>query len=273
MKSEKRQILLTNDDGIRSPGLWAAAEALSELGYVTVVAPRDQFSGAGRSLPLGSDGIIQVEPIPVKRDTWTAYAVGGTPAQAVLHAVLEIMPRLPDLAVSGINYGENVGSGVTISGTVGAALEAACFEVPALAISLETPQEYHLSYSDKVDFSVAAYFTTHFGRLLLGSHLPLDVDILKVDVPSEATVQTPWELTRLSRKRYYRPQRPLRDTWEQPGSLGYAQEDDPQNYPPDSDVYVLRIKRHISVTPLSIDMTSRVDLKAWEARIKRGEVG
>ena len=125
MKTNKPQILLTNDDGIQSPGLWAAAEALSELGYVNVIAPREQQSGAGRSLPVSTDGIIDIQKMQVKDQPWTVYAVGGTPAQAVQHGVLEILPRRPDLAVSGINYGQNVGSGVTISGTVGAALEAA----------------------------------------------------------------------------------------------------------------------------------------------------
>jgi len=79
----KKQILLTNDDGIRSPGLWAAAEALSELGYVTVAAPREQSSGMGRSLPSTSDGIINMEKVQVNGQEWTVYAVGGSPAQAV----------------------------------------------------------------------------------------------------------------------------------------------------------------------------------------------
>ncbi len=81
------QILLTNDDGIRSPGLWAAAQALSELGFVHVVAPRDQFSGAGRSMPSTSDGIIRPQEMSINGKLWTVYSVGGTPAQAVQHAV------------------------------------------------------------------------------------------------------------------------------------------------------------------------------------------
>ena len=114
-------------------------EALSELGYVTVVAPREQSSGMGRSLPITSDGIIQEERVQVNGQEWTVYAVGGTPAQAVLHGVLEVMPQKPDLVVSGINYGANLGTGITISGTVGAAMEAAALGFRALAVSLETP--------------------------------------------------------------------------------------------------------------------------------------
>ncbi|MCK6583517.1 MAG: 5'/3'-nucleotidase SurE, partial [Anaerolineales bacterium] len=162
----KPQILLTNDDGIRSPGLWAAAASLSDLGFVTVTAPRDQSSGMGRSLPNTSDGIIQLERVQVNGQEWSVYAVGGSPAQSVLHGVLEVLKRKPDLVVSGINYGENVASGVTISGTVGAAMEAASLGIPALAISLETDSKYHLSYSNDVNFSVAAEFARRFARLL-----------------------------------------------------------------------------------------------------------
>ncbi len=261
------QILLTNDDGIQSPGLWAAAAALSELGYVNVAAPRDQFSGAGRSLPITSDGIIQSQVMQVNQREWTVFAVGGTPAQAVLHAVLEIMPRVPDLVVSGINYGENVGTGITVSGTVGAALEAAAMGIPALAISLETEQSQHLSYSREVNFSAAAFFAAYFGRILLNNRMPPDVHVLKVDVPSDATPDTPWEVTRLSRVRYYEPVPPKRESWEQPGRVGYRMGGDTSQEPVDSDVYALRVKRIISVTPLSLDMTSRVDLKEFEQEL------
>ncbi len=148
------QILLTNDDGILSPGLWAAAGALSELGFVHVAAPRDQYSAAGRSMPITSDGIIEIREVTVNDKCWKVHAVGGTPAQAVQHGILEIVPARPDLVVAGINFGENPGSGVTISGTIGAAMEGASFGIPALAISLETEQKHHYSHSKEVDFSV-----------------------------------------------------------------------------------------------------------------------
>lgn len=255
----KRQILLTNDDGIQSPGLWAAAEALSSLGFVTVAAPRDQSSGTGRSLPLTSDGIIRPETVSVDGKDWTVYAVGGTPAQAVQHGVLEIMPRRPDLVVSGINYGENVGTGVTISGTVGAAIEAAAMGIPALAISLETEQHHHLSYSTEVDFSATAYFSVYFARLLLERRFPKDVALLKVDVPSDATPQTPWQVTRVAPQRYYEPLRPKRKAWDVPEKVGYHRVEILDQEQEGSDVYVLRARRLVSVTPISLDLTSRVD--------------
>lgn len=269
---KQHQILLTNDDGIKSPGLWAAASSLSELGYVHVTAPRDQFSGAGRSLPRTSDGLIHSQKMHVNGNDWTVYAVGGTPAQAVLHAVLEILPQRPDLVVSGINYGENLGTGITVSGTIGAALEAASLGIPALAVSLETEVQYHLSYSPEVDFSAASYFASYFSRLLLERRMPPDVHVLKVDVPSEATPETPWEITHLSQKKYFQPIPPKRESWDKPGIVGYHLAGDPTQDTVGSDVYALRGKKVVSVTPLSLDLTSRVDLGELEELLRKEDI-
>jgi len=264
----KPQILLTNDDGIRSPGLWAAAASLASLGYVTVAAPEEQSSGMGRSLPSTSSGIIRKQLLTVNGQEWTVHAVGGSPAQAVLHGALEIMPQKPSLVVSGINYGENVGLGVTISGTVGAAMEAASLGVPAVAVSLEAGRQYHFSYSQDIDFSAAAYFAAYFGRILLEKRMPEDVRVLKVDVPSDATTNTSWQVTRISRQPYYRPQLVERESWDVAGPVSYAEavvwEGEDQN----SDVYTLRKKRLVSVTPLSLDLTSRVELGDLERELR-----
>jgi 5'-nucleotidase len=262
------QILLTNDDGIQSPGLWAAAGALSELGYVHVVAPRDQFSGAGRSLPSTSDGIITPRQMQVAGKQWTVYSVGGTPAQAVLHAICEILPERPHLVVSGINYGENLGVGITVSGTVGAAMEGAGNGIRSMAISLETEQKDHLSYSTAIDFSTAAYFTRIFGEMMLNKSMPPDVDFIKVDIPSDATPLTPWEVTRLSKQLYFEPVTPSRTSWDQPETVGYRRIERLDGAGLDTDVYAMRVKRLVSVTPLSLDMTSRVDLKDFEHHLR-----
>ncbi len=268
MPNTEPQILLSNDDGIRSPGLWAAAEALSEIGFVTVAAPRDQSSGLGRSMPVDSDGIIYEEEVEVRGKKWKVYAVDGSPAQAVQHGILEIISSKPDLVVAGINYGENVGVGVTVSGTVGAAMEAASFGVPSFAISLETDSQYHLSYSQEVDFSTAAYFTKYFARLLLDSAAVQGVDLLKVEVPAAASPKTPWQVTRLSRTQYFVPVKPERSRLDEPGPIGYSVVKDINLFEPDSDVYALRVLKKVSVTPLSMDLTSRIDLSELERRLK-----
>lgn len=260
----KPNIFLTNDDGIRSPGLWAAAEALSKLGFVTVAAPREQSSGVGRSQPATSDGIIREESVTIHGQTWTVYAVGGTPAQAVQHGILEIMAQKPDLVVSGINYGENVATGITISGTVGAAMEAASMGIPALAMSLETDKSLHLTYSTDVNFASAAHFTALFARMLLERKLPPGVNLIKVDVPADATPETTWEWTRLSMQRYYVPSKPSRSSWDVPETVGYEIQMDFESEPTNSDIYTLMHKHKVSVTPLSLDMTANVDEKMLE---------
>lgn len=271
-KERKPQILLTNDDGIPSRGLWAAAEALAELGWVTVAAPRDQFSGAGRSMPLDSDGIITEEQVTVHGKTWTVYAVGGSPAQTVQHAILEIMDRPPDLVVSGINHGENLTVSITISGTVGAALEAASFGVPALAVSLELPKERHHQQTD-ADFTAAQHFTQTFADLLLEGRAFADVDVLKVDVPTDATPETPWRVTRLSRSTYYLPQQPEPRDFAQATRIGWAVIYDEAQLEPESDVYALRVDKLVAVTPLSLDMTSRIDLGEFEEQLRGNHTG
>ena len=266
--NDRPLILLTNDDGIRSPALWAAAEALSEIGFVTVAAPREQSSGAGRSMPVTSDGKLLEEQVNVRGKNWKVYAVGGSPAQAVQHGILELMPRQPDLVVAGINYGENLTTGITVSGTVGAALEGASFGVPALAVSLEVPAEYYLSHSDTIDFRVAKYFTAYFARVLIGMKPMTDVDVLKVDIPSDASETTEWRMTRLSRQKYYVPVVSPRMQLEDPANIKFEINLDRDKIELDSDVYALRIDRIVSVTPISLDTTSRVDLSELENHLK-----
>ena len=266
--NDRPLILLTNDDGIRSPALWAAAEALSEIGFVTVAAPREQSSGAGRSMPVTSDGKLLEEQVNVRGKNWKVYAVGGSPAQAVQHGILELMPRRPDLVVAGINYGENLTTGITVSGTVGAALEGASFGVPALAVSLEVPAEYYLSHSDTIDFRVAKYFTAYFARVLIGMKPMTDVDVLKVDIPSDASETTEWRMTRLSRQKYYVPVVSPRMQLEDPANIKFEINLDRDKIELDSDVYALRIDRIVSVTPISLDTTSRVDLSELENHLK-----
>ena len=264
MKKNKPNILLTNDDGIRSPGLWAAASELSKIGYVTVVAPREQSSGMGRSLPSTSDGIIRKEQVQVNGQEWSVYAVGGSPAQAVLHGILEIIPHKPDLVVSGINYGENVGLGITISGTVGAAMEAAAMGIPALAISLQTETQYHLTHSEDIDFSTAGYFTAYFAKLLLEKNFSNEVNLLKVEIPSHATPETEWQTTRLSRHRYYEPVPAKRESWDVPGAITYKESASLEGEDENTDVYVLRKKKMIAVTPLNLDMTAPIPLNDFD---------
>lgn len=268
MNNKTTQILLTNDDSIHSPGLWAAAEALDTLGYVHVVAPRDQHSGAGRSMPIHTSGIIEKMSLTVNKREWNVFAVDGSPGQSMLHGVYDVIKSKPDLVVSGINYGENVGSGVTVSGTIGAAIEAATLGIPALAVSMQTGREHHFSLSQDIDFSAAGYFTHLLANWMLHTKLPEDVDIIKVDVPCDATPDTPISWTRQSRQRYYLPKPIERASLMEPGPVGYDILTDFSRLEPGSDLYALLIEKKVSVSPLSIDLTSRVDLGLLDSMLQ-----
>ncbi|MEJ2209818.1 MAG: 5'/3'-nucleotidase SurE [Anaerolineae bacterium] len=260
MLDEQPLILVTCDDGIESPGLRAAVRAVLPLGDVIVSAPCDQQTGAGRSLPASSDGAIHEVDYAVDGQRVAAYGLRGSPAQAVLYALVELVPRRPALCVSGINFGENVGSGVTASGTVGAAMEAADCGIPSLAVSLETDKAYHYQHSDLVDFDTATYFTRIMSQRLLAGKMPPDVDVLKLDIPAEATPATPWRVTRLSRQRYFEALPSGRRYLAEKRRLGYHMVIDRAHLEPDSDIHALAVDRVVSVTPLSLDLTSRVGL-------------
>ena len=270
-------IVITNDDGITSPGLWAAARAALPLGELLVVAPERQWSGAGRSMPPSPEGRISRFPLEVGMNLppfrgglggVTAYHVDASPALVVAHAVLELAPRRPALLISGINYGENMGADATVSGTVGAALQAANHGIPALATSLQTPKETHNNPSDSVDFTAAIHFTRLFARRLLATPFPFDVDLLKLDVPSNATPETPWRLTRLSRHTYFVATPPQRAGLIDLAPVDYAPLAHPERTEPDSDIYALAVDRIVSVAPLSLNLASRADPEEIEALLR-----
>jgi 5'-nucleotidase len=259
-------ILITNDDGISSPGLRAAAAALEEMGELLVVAPAQQRSGAGRSMPPSSEGRILRQKIALNGRQIEGYGVEGSPAQVVEHGIVEIATRRPDLIVSGINYGENIGSGITVSGTVGAAMEGADFGIPAIAFSLQTAPEHYLNPSDAVDMSVAIHFLKLFARQTLDTGLPPGVDLLKIDIPQSATPQTPWRWTRVSRQRYFYPVKPHRRRPTDPGPMGFEIRIDMDALEADSDIRAIAVDGVVSITPLTLDMTARVEsgrLNEW----------
>ena len=183
----------------------------------------------------------------------------ATPALVVEHAVQELATRHVDLVVSGINYGENIGTCVSVSGTIGAAMEAAERGIPALAVSLETEPGQYFEHSESVDFNTAMYFVHIFAMRILGKVLPPDVDVLKIDIPKNATPGSPWVVTRQDKLSYYTP-RILRFSENLNSACVIETEVAKGKFTqPGTDAYAMA-KGYISVTPLSLDFTSRVDL-------------
>ncbi len=164
-----RTILVTNDDGVQSTGIHALARALAPLGAVTVVAPMAESSAIGHALTLA-------RPLRLETVSPGVYAVDGTPTDCVNIAITQVLPSKPDLIVSGINKGYNLGDDVTYSGTVAGALEAALLGVPGIAVSLERRRDAEF------DFSRAAAAAASIAASVLDRGLPPRT-LLNVNVP------------------------------------------------------------------------------------------
>lgn len=162
------RILVTNDDGIFSDGLTALAGALEAVGEVTVVAPAAEQSASAHSLTL-------TRPLRLRKIDDRHFSVDGTPTDCVLIALTKIMhEHPPDIVLSGINYGANLGDDVTYSGTVAGALEASIFKLPGIAVSLATRSDFNFTY--------AAEFAAKLAAKVLQEGLPTGV-LLNVNVP------------------------------------------------------------------------------------------
>ncbi|MBI3611032.1 MAG: 5'/3'-nucleotidase SurE [Nitrospirae bacterium] len=160
-------ILVTNDDGIRSQGILVLARALKRLGDVYVAAPDRERTAAGHSLTLH-------KPLRIEALGPRTFSVSGTPTDCVNLAVNEILPRRPNLVVSGINRGGNLGDDVTYSGTVSAAMEGTLLGIPSIAVSQLGEERFH--------FETAARFAVRLARQVHRMGLPPDT-LLNVNVP------------------------------------------------------------------------------------------
>ena len=237
------KILLSNDDGYRSPGLQALAAELSRHGTVTVVAPDRDRSGASNSLTL--DVPIRAEPLD---NGW--MRVNGTPTDCVHLAITGLLEEEPDVVVAGINHGPNLGDDVLYSGTVAAATEGRFLGLPALAVSIDSPHPAHLDTA-----AVVA------GRLIAGLR---DMDlsgsvILNVNVPDLPLAQLRGlRSTRLGHRHKAEPVTRILDPRGRPmywvGPAGPE-----QDAGEGTDFHALR-EGYVSVTPLQIDLTRHAAL-------------
>lgn len=254
-----RQILITNDDGIQSPGLEAAVKAVVHLGEVTVIAPTNQQTGTGRGLTGNKQTSLLPVEYTVNGSNIIAFHCDCSPALIVRHSLMTVFRlKKPDLVISGINYGENLGSSITCSGTVGAALEAASQGIPSIAISKQTDIASHHKYTEQ-DWSTTTYFLQHFSELLLSTKMMQDVDVLKIDVPASATSDTAWKFTKLARAGYYFKEIENPNLECQLNAGNTVIKVDGSRLTADTDIHTFAIQKLISVTPLSIDLSSRVN--------------
>jgi 5'-nucleotidase len=250
-------ILVTNDDGVHAPGIKALASALAPLGTAFVVAPDREVSACSQSL-------TRKHPLRAERVAENVFCVDGTPADCVNLALVKLLPRRPDLVVSGINRGANLGEDVFYSGTVGGAREGTFFGVPSIAVSLAVR-----AVRDDAEFHPAAAFAARLAAIVLEKGLP-ERTLLNVNVPPGApggaviTVQgrrehegTILEGLDPRRRTYY---------WIEEGTDNWLSDEM-------SDIHAVR-KGLISVSPLQTDTTHHAVLpafRAWE-ELMRGVV-
>jgi 5'-nucleotidase len=230
-----KRILVTNDDGIQAPGLKCLEESLTGVGEITVVAPDKEMSASSQSVTTHT-------PLRVRQLEGRHYAVSGTPADTVIIALYYLLPQRPDLVVSGINPGGNLGESVAYSGTVAAAMEGALHGVPSFAMSLAS-RKY-------MDFSSAAAFAAQLAVKVLEEGLPEGV-MLNVNVPRGEVRGV--RLTRQSQKISQNLVVEKKDPRGQP-YYWLDETTELDQVEPGSD-YAAILAHEISVTPLHVDRT------------------
>lgn len=239
-------ILLTNDDGVHSEGIRALADALRSFGDILIVAPLTEASAIGHALTLRR---------PLRRETIApdVYGVDGTPTDCISIAVATVLGRQPDLIVSGINKGWNLGDDITYSGTVSGALEGALHGVPSLAVSLQRPP-------DEYRFDEAARASALVVRAMLQQPLPPRT-FLNVNVPTGRP--RGFRVTVQGRRNHVTMVTERKDPRGQP----YYWIEEGENFwePHDRSDYTALREGYVSVTPLHPDMTAHAALRGVKA--------
>jgi len=249
-----RRILVTNDDGYRSDGIRALVDVLAPLGEVTIVAPIQEASAVGHGLTLR-------QPLRIDAIAERIYAVDGTPTDCVNLAVTHVLKGLPDLIVSGINKGWNLGDDVTYSGTVAGALEAALLGVPGIAVSVRATRGPY-------DFGPAAQVTAAVADAILRAPLPPRT-FLNINLPKgqpkgyRVTVQAKRNHVTSVAERHDPKGRPYY----------WIEEGEDEWLPHDRSDYQAVRDGYVSLTPLHPDLTAHHALAAVEGLSFEKEAG
>ncbi len=245
-------ILVTNDDGVHSPGIIALLKAMKEIGDAYVVAPDRERSAVGHALTLH-------RPLKVEELRENVYSVNGTPTDCVALAIHKILPRKPDLVASGINRGANLGDDITYSGTVSAAIEGTILSVPSFAISLVGDKPFH--------HETATPFAINIARYILEKSLPYDT-LLNVNVPNvqRRDMIKGIRITRQGKRVY---DNAIQDTYSPWGDKHYWIGGGTPYWEQGEDMDIQAVLgNYVSITPIHLDLTNYEALeylkKTWK---------
>ncbi len=253
------RVLVTNDDGISSHGLQALVWAFEGVAETFVVAPEHERSATGHAITLHKP--LRAVPARIRDSTVKAWATNGTPADCVALGLLELLPARPDVVVSGINVGPNIGRDLTYSGTVSGAMEAAIFGVAGIAVSIS-------EFRNPI-FEVAAAFSVRLARAILERGLPDDT-LLNVNIPNLPAVEIAGvEITAQSPRRYISR---VDKRTDPRGRSYYWLTGEPSSRPDaeGTDTWAVAHGR-ISVTPIGLDMTNMLAvtaLRTWGLSVR-----
>lgn len=253
----KPLILVTNDDGIQSPGLLAAAEAVMELGEPLIVAPAYQQTSMGRSFPRTKElGLVEPVNLTVNGNTVIGYKVYGSPGYMVAHGILELSSRKPDICISGVNYGENLGTNLTCSGTVGAILEADTHGVPGIAFSVcaDIGIQRSTEYPDR-DWSGVKKIVKYWVKKSLCKGMGYNTSMLNINIPEPVPASEAYCYTRQSRQGYFNFVKPSERNMQKPYEMCTVIGYDEAVLEKDDDIYAVCVRKLTSVTPITHDLT------------------
>ena len=254
---ERPLILVCNDDGIDAPGILALVSILRPMGDVVVVAPLDEQSAVGHAITIHNPVRVRPWRFHSTNGETKAWAIAGTPADCIKLAVNRLLPRKPDLVVSGINHGSNTAVNVLYSGTVGAASEACMLGIQAVAVSLCT--------WDKHDFSAAAYYAGRLVRKVLSEGIPPGL-LLNVNIPPLPLADIKGvRVTRLAHSRWEESFIERMDPFDLP-YYWYSGEFVNLDTGEHTDIDAVD-RGYVSVTPIQLDLTAHAyinALRGWQ---------
>ena len=236
-------ILVTNDDGVYAPGIRALFDAVRSLGRAVIVAPEQDKSAVSHSLTMN-------RPLRVRELDSDVYTIDGTPTDCVTIGMNKVLPKRPDLIVSGINPGPNLGDDISYSGTVSAAIEGTMYGIPGLAFSLAGEAPF--------DFAVAADVAWKLASMALQFKLP-EKTLLNVNVPDRTAAEIKGiRFTRQGQRVYKNAIQETFDPWQRKhywiggGTVHWSDSDN-------TDEQALR-SGYISVTPIQLDLTNHAGI-------------